>query len=76
MIDKRGEPQAVLMSIEDFIRTVAPESQVLGAIRADAKRKGADKMSMRQIDAEVAAYRKERKSKQRKSAVPDDQAGR
>lgn len=76
VIDKRGEPQAVLMSIEDFIRTIAPENQSIEAIRENARGKGVDKLSMRQINAEIAAYRKEQKTKRTKSAARDDQAGR
>jgi hypothetical protein len=60
VVDRRGEPQVVIMGIEDFIKTIAPEPAVLRAIRSDARRKGTNKLSMRQIEAEIAAYRRER----------------
>jgi prevent-host-death family protein len=63
IIDRRGDPKAVLMGIEDFIRTIAPEPEALRAIRADAKAKGTDKLGMRQIAAEIAAYRAEQQAK-------------
>jgi prevent-host-death family protein len=63
IIDRRGDPKAVIMSIQDFIKTIAPEPEVLKAIRADAKAKGTDKLTMREINAEIAAYRSEQRRK-------------
>ncbi len=60
VVDRRGEPQVVIMGIKDFLRTVAPEKKVLAAIRSQARRKGAVKLSSRQIDSEIRAYRKEK----------------
>jgi prevent-host-death family protein len=61
VVDKRGEPQVVIIGIDDFLKNVAPESDILAAIRADAKRKGRDKISMRAIDREIKAYRREKR---------------
>ena len=60
VVDRRGEPQVVIMGIRDFLQTVAPEKRVIAAIRTQAKRKGKDKLSMRQIEREIRAYRKAR----------------
>lgn len=59
VVDRRGEPQVVIMGIEDFIKTIAPEPAVMSAIRADARRKGTNRLTMRQIDTEIARYRRE-----------------
>jgi len=59
VVDRRGEPQVVIMGIRDFLRTIAPEKKVV-AIRAQARRKGKDKLSMRQIEQEIRAYRRAR----------------
>lgn len=61
VVDRRGEPQAVIMGIEDFLRNVAPEPDIVAAIRAEAKRKGTDRLSMRAIDREIQAYRREKR---------------
>jgi hypothetical protein len=66
VVDRRGEPQVVIMGIEDFIKTIAPEPAVLRAIRSDARRKGTSKLSMRQIEAEIAAYRREQRKTERR----------
>ena len=63
VVDRRGQPQAVIMSINDYIDTFAPTPDWLKAIGAEAKKKGLNKLTMRQIDAEIAATRKERKQK-------------
>jgi len=61
VVDKRGEPQVVIISIDDFLKNVAPESDVLAVIRADAKSKGKNKLSMNAIDREIKAYRREKR---------------
>jgi len=61
VVDRRGEPQVVIMGIEDFLRNIAPEPEVLAAIRAASKQAATDKISLREIDEEISAYRRERK---------------
>lgn len=60
VVDRRGEPQVVIMGIKDFLRNIAPEPEVLAAIRAEARRKSKNKLSMREIDGEIAAFRREK----------------
>jgi hypothetical protein len=48
------------MGIKDFLNTIAPEKKVLAAIRADARKKGKDKISLREINREIRSYRRER----------------
>ena len=60
IVDRRGEPKVIIMGFNDFMRTIAPEPESLAAIRAHSKRKKTDKLSMRAIDREIAAVRKER----------------
>jgi prevent-host-death family protein len=59
IVDRRGEPQVVIMGVKDFIKTIAPEKKVLAAIRADARRKGTNKLTLRDINREIRAYRRE-----------------
>jgi len=62
-----GEAAGVLVGMEDYIRTFAPEPQVLKVIGEQSKKKGTDKLTMRQIDREIAAYRKEKRTANAKS---------
>ena len=61
VVDRRGELQVVIMGIEDFLRNIAPEPKVLAAIRAVSPQAGTDKITMREIDEEIKAYRRERR---------------
>jgi len=61
VIEKRGTPQAVLLSIRDYVRLAAPEPEVLRLIGEESVRKGTDKLTPRQIDREIAAARRARK---------------
>lgn len=61
VIEKRGTPQAVLLSIRDYVRLAAPEPEVLRLIGEESVRKGTHKLTSRQIDREIAAARRARK---------------
>ena len=60
VVDRRGEPKVIIMGFKDFMKTVAPEPEVLAAVRAYSKRNKTYKLSMRAIDQEIAAVRGER----------------
>jgi PHD/YefM family antitoxin component YafN of YafNO toxin-antitoxin module len=60
VIEKRGTPRAVLLSIRDYVRLAAPEPEVLGIIGEESGARGTDKLSSRQIDKIIAATRSKR----------------
>jgi hypothetical protein len=49
------------MGVKDFLKAVSPEPSVMVAIRAEAKCNKKSTLTMRQIDREVAAFRRERR---------------
>ncbi|HEX4808811.1 MAG TPA: type II toxin-antitoxin system Phd/YefM family antitoxin [Bryobacteraceae bacterium] len=57
VIEKRGTPKAVLLSIRDYVRLAAPEPEVLRVIGEESQRKSTDKLTARQIDQVVKAAR-------------------
>ncbi len=57
IIEKRGMPKAVLLSIRDYVRLAAPEPEVLRLLGAESRRKGTDTLSSRQIDQVIKATR-------------------
>lgn len=57
IIEKRGSPRAVLLSIKNYVRLSAPEPEVLRVIGEEAKRKGTSRLSSRQIEQIVRAAR-------------------
>ena len=67
IVDRRGEPAVVIMSIEDFIRLAAPPPDWLEKAWSGAKRRGLAALSPAEIDAEIAAQRREK----RRAADPE-----
>lgn len=61
VVEKRGVPKAVLMSLRDYVRLAAPEPEVLRLIGAEAQRKGKHRLSAKQIDEVVAKARGQRR---------------
>src|SRR6202166_5109310 len=58
VIEKRGTPKAVLLSIRDYVRLAAPEAEVLRLIGDESRRKGTNSLSSRQIDQVIQSTRK------------------
>ena len=50
VIEKRGTPRAVLLSIRDYVRLAAPEPEVLRLIGEESKANGTDSLSSKQIN--------------------------
>jgi prevent-host-death family protein len=69
VIEKRGTPRAVLLSIRDYVRLAAPEPEVLRAIGEESIRKGTASLSSRQIDRIISATRKGKKAARKDSAM-------
>jgi prevent-host-death family protein len=65
VVERRGEPAVVIMSVRDFIRTAASPQDWLEKAWRCAKRRGLDKLTSAEIDAEIAAYRSGKKSARR-----------
>ncbi|MBZ0159075.1 MAG: type II toxin-antitoxin system Phd/YefM family antitoxin [bacterium] len=60
IVDRRGEPQVVILSVEDYFRNVVKEPQSLARLQAEARQRGLDKFPMSAIDREIRRIRKVR----------------
>src|SRR5215471_18245858 len=60
VIEKRGTPKAVLLSIRDYVRLAVPEPEVLRIIGEESQRNGTDKLSSRQIEDVIKAARRQK----------------
>ena len=58
IVDRRGKPAIVIMSVQDFIRTAAPPPDWLEKAWAGAKRRGLAALTPDDIEAEIAAHRR------------------
>ena len=68
VVDRRGEPSIVIMSLKDYVDTMAPSPQWLKDIQAGSRRKGLDKLNMRDINRIIAEVRSQ--SSRGRSAKP------
>jgi prevent-host-death family protein len=60
VIEKRGMPKAVLLSIRDYVKLAAPEPEVLRVIGEESERKGTSNLTPRQIEQVIKASRANR----------------
>ena len=58
VIEKRGTPRAVLLSIRDYVRLAVPEPEVLQILGKESKQKVTDKLTSQQIDRVIKAARR------------------
>ncbi|HEV3481746.1 MAG TPA: type II toxin-antitoxin system Phd/YefM family antitoxin [Candidatus Acidoferrales bacterium] len=60
VIEKRGTPRAVLLSVRDYVRLAAPEPEVLKIIGEKSEARGTDQLTSQQIDKIIADTRAKR----------------
>jgi prevent-host-death family protein len=61
IIEQRGTPRAVLMSIRDYVKLAAPEPEVLRILGEESVKKGTNTRTSRQIDQIIKATRAQKK---------------
>ncbi|MGB7729673.1 MAG: type II toxin-antitoxin system Phd/YefM family antitoxin [Candidatus Acidiferrum sp.] len=61
IIEKRGTPRAVLLSIRDYVKLAAPEPEVLKVIGEESERNGASAFTSRQIERIIKVSRTQKK---------------
>jgi prevent-host-death family protein len=63
VIEKRGTPKAVLLSIRDYVKLAAPEPDVLRIIGEESERHGTNTLTSRQIDQVIKTTRAQKKKR-------------
>ena len=63
VVERRGEGQAVIISVEEYLRLFAQPVAEFEALRREAKAKGLDRLTLRDINREIKRYRRERQKK-------------
>jgi prevent-host-death family protein len=64
IVDRRGEPAVVILSVQDYLESVASAPEWLRQAWEGAKKRGLDKLTIDEIDAEIGAYRAEKRAAQ------------
>jgi prevent-host-death family protein len=57
IIEKRGTPRAVLLSIRDYVKLAAPEPEILKLIGEESERNRTNSLTSRQIDQVIKSSR-------------------
>jgi len=60
LISKKGEATAVILSVEDYLRNIVKQPEVLTRLQKQARKAGTDKLTLEDIDAEIKAFRQGR----------------
>ena len=63
VIEKRGTPRAILLSIHDYVKLAAPEPEVLKILGEESERNRTSSLSSRQIDQLIRTTRAQRTKK-------------
>ena len=59
LVTKNGEATAVILGVDDFLQAIAPTPDALATLHEQARRSGASRLSLEDIEAEIAAVRAE-----------------
>lgn len=57
LVTKKGEAKAVILGVEDFLEAVVKTPKSLAALQKQALKRGTNKLSLEEIEAEIARVR-------------------
>jgi prevent-host-death family protein len=57
LVTKKGEAKAIILGVEDYLRTIVETPESLSALQEQAQKSGADKLTLEEIEKEINAVR-------------------
>ena len=63
VVEKNGVPAIVIMAIEDYLASGLGTPESLAKLQEESRKKKLDLLSLEDINAEIAAYRVDKRSK-------------
>ncbi len=63
VVGRRGEPKVIIMGVRDYIKSLAPAPTWLRQVRQQARKKGLDQLTRSEINREIAAHRRTKRSR-------------
>jgi prevent-host-death family protein len=63
LVSRRGKPKVVILGVGDYLKNVIKQPEILTTIQLSAQKAGVDKMSNKEIESEIAAYRRSKSKK-------------
>lgn len=64
VVTKKGEAKAVILGVEDFLQAVVNTPESLSALQQEARKSGAQKLTLEEIEREIDAARKVKRTDQ------------
>ena len=61
LVSRRGKPKVVILSVEDYLQNIIKQPEIIARIQLSAKEAGLDKMTDKEINAEISAVRQKAK---------------
>jgi len=62
IVGRRGEAQAVIMGMDEYLNNFAAEAPALKKVQQTAKSKGTNRLSANAINAEIKRYRRQQRT--------------
>ena len=63
LVSRRGKPKVVILGVRDYLKNVIKQPEILTTIQLSAQKAGLDKMSDKEIESEIADYRRSKSRK-------------
>jgi len=61
LVSRRGKPKVVILSVADYLQNIIKQPEIIARIQLSAKEAGLDKMTDKEINAEISAVRQKAK---------------
>ena len=63
LVSRRGKPKVVILSVEDYLKNIVKQPEILATIQLSAKKAGLSKMTDKDTEAEITSYRRSKSKK-------------
>lgn len=60
LVSRKGEPTAVILGVEDYLNSVVKQPKILTKLQKHAKKTGANKLTLEEINKEIKAFKRGR----------------
>ena len=57
LVSRRGKPKVVILSIEDYLKNVVKQPEIITTVHLSTKKAGRDKIADKEIDKEIESRR-------------------
>ena len=61
LVSRRGKPKVVILGVEDYLKNIVKKDELLADVQLSAREAGLDQLSDQEIEAEIQAYRKDKR---------------